>query len=57
VTATCTGCSQPLDLAQPHVKLVRQVEREQPGAVFVDDSVVISQWHLEHAPNDPNADQ
>jgi hypothetical protein len=50
VTDTCTGCQQTLDLTQPHVKLVRQVERERASSVFVDDAAVVGQWHIEHAP-------
>jgi len=50
VSDTCTGCAQPLDLTERHVKLVRQVERERHGTVFVEDAVVVGQWHAEHAP-------
>ena len=46
-TATCAaGCGQPIDLEQLHVAIVRQIERETPGQIHVQDSTVLEHLHL-----------
>ena len=47
-TASCAaGCGQPIDLAQDHIAIVRQTERETAGQIHVTDAVVISRYHRE----------
>lgn len=50
---TCTTCGLTLDLADPHVTLVRQLEREQHGVVAVTDSRVLEYRHPACDPGRP----
>ena len=47
---SCAGCGLSLDLAAPHITLVRQLEREQRGVVAVLDAYPVEYRHQQCAP-------